>query len=116
MPISQSVIGRAFLCTPAEREAVLNQLKVKDPEAYRKYRAQIDKSLEDIRARGFCASMGELRREHAVGVPMRRTVDGEIVAFNAGAGLHGEEGQLEDDIGPRLVPMVRNIEASLGLH
>ena len=120
VPISQSVIGRAFLaaCTPAEREAVLNQLKVKDPDAYRKYRAQIDKSLEDIRARGFCASMGELRREHfAVGVPMRRTVDGEIVAFNAGIpAFMVKKGQLEDDIGPRLVTMVRNIEAALGLH
>ena len=120
VPMSQSVIGRAFLaaCTPAEREAVLNQLKVKDPEAYRKYRAQIDKALEDIRARGFCASMGELRREHfAVGVPMRRTVDGEIVAFNAGVpAFMVKKGQLEDDIGPRLVTMVRNVEASLGLH
>ncbi|HWA38907.1 MAG TPA: IclR family transcriptional regulator, partial [Burkholderiales bacterium] len=82
VPISQSVIGRAFLaaCTPPEREAVLNQMKVKDPEAHRKYRPSIDKSLDDIRARGFCTSMGELRREvFAVGVPMRRTVDGEIV-------------------------------------
>src|SRR5438477_3785475 len=87
VPISHSVIGRAFLaaCTPPEREAVLNQMKVKEPESHRKYRTAIDKALEDIRARGFCASMGELRREHfAVGVPMRRTVDGEIVAFNAG--------------------------------
>jgi DNA-binding IclR family transcriptional regulator len=120
VPIAQSVIGRAFLaaCTPPEREAVLNQMKVKDPEAHRKYRAHIDKSLEDIRARGFCASMGELRREHfAVGVPMRRTVDGEIVAFNAGVpAFMVKKGQLEDDIGPRLVTMVRNIEASLGLH
>src|SRR2546422_4354887 len=32
VPISQSVIGRAFLaaCTPPEREAVLNQMKVKE--------------------------------------------------------------------------------------
>src|SRR5205814_1628797 len=85
VPISQSVIGRAFLaaCTPPEREAVLNQMKVKDPEAHRKYRPSIDKSLEDIRSRGFCASMGELRREvYGVGAPMRRTVDGEIVSFN----------------------------------
>ena len=70
VPISHSVIGRAFLaaCTPPEREAVLNHMKVKEPEAHRKYRAPIDKSLEDIRARGFCASTGELRREvHAVG-------------------------------------------------
>ena len=27
-----------------------------------------------------------------------------------------KKGQLEDDLGPRLVAMVRNIEASLGLH
>jgi hypothetical protein len=27
-----------------------------------------------------------------------------------------KKAQLEDDIGPRLVAMVRNIEASLGLH
>jgi DNA-binding IclR family transcriptional regulator len=93
-------------------------MKVKEPESHRKYRAPIDKALEDIRARGFCASMGELRRENfAVGVPMRRTIDGEIVAFNAGVpAFMVKKGQLEEDIGPRLVTMVRNIEASLGLH
>jgi DNA-binding IclR family transcriptional regulator len=120
VPISQSVIGRAFLaaCTPPEREAVLNQMKVKEPESYRKYRGSVDKALEDIRARGFCASLGELKREvFAVGVPMRRTVDGEIVAFNCAVpAFMMKKGQLEDDIGPRLVAMVRNIEASLGLH
>ena len=69
-------------------------------------------------ARGFCASSGELRREvHAVGVPMRRTVDGEIVAFNCIVpAFMVKKGQLEDDLGPRLVAMVRNIEANLGLH
>jgi DNA-binding IclR family transcriptional regulator len=120
VPISQSVMGRAFLaaCTPQEREAVLNQMKVKEPEAYRKYRGTIDKALEDIRSRGFCASAGELRREvHSVGVPMRRTVDGEIVAFNCVVpAFMVKKGQLEEDLGPRLVAMVRNIEASLGLH
>ena len=120
VPISQSVIGRAFLaaCTPPEREAVLNQMKVKEPETHRKFRPSIDKSLDDIRARGFCASMGELRREvYGVGVPMRRTVDGEIVSFNCAVpAFMVRKGQLEEDLGPRLVAMVRNIEASLGLH
>jgi len=114
------VIGRAFLaaCTPPEREAVLNQMKVKDPEAHRKFRPSIDKALDDIRARGFCVSLGELRREvHAVGVPMRRTVDGEIVAFNCGVpAFMLKKGQIEDDIGPRLVAMVRNVESALGIH
>jgi len=27
-----------------------------------------------------------------------------------------KKGQIEDDIGPRLVQMVRNIEAALGMH
>jgi DNA-binding IclR family transcriptional regulator len=120
VPIAVATIGRAFLaaCTPAEREAVLNQMKVKEPELHRKYRPMIDKSLEDIRSRGFCLSLGELRREiHAVGVPMRRTVDGEIVAFNCGVpAFMLKKGQLEEDIGPRLVAMVRNIEAALGMH
>jgi DNA-binding IclR family transcriptional regulator len=120
VPISQSVIGRAFLsaCTPPERESVLNQMKVKEPEAHRKFRPSIDKALDDIRMRGFCASTGELRREvYAVGAPMRRTVDGEIVSFNCIVpGFMVKKGQLEDDLGPRLVAMVRNIEASLGLH
>ena len=89
-----------------------------EPEAYRKYLPSVNKALEDIRARGFCASLGELKREvYAVGVPMRRTVDGEIVAFNCAVpAFMMKKGQLEDDIGPRLVAMVRNIEASLGLH
>ena len=120
VPIAQSVIGRAFIasCTPPEREAVLNQMKVKEPEMHRKYRPQIDKALEDIRSRGFCVSLGEVRREvHAVGVPMRRTVDGEVVAFNCTVpAFILKKGQLEDDIGPRLVAMARNIEASLGMH
>jgi len=120
VPIAQSVIGRAYIasCTPPERDAVLNQLKVKEPEMHRKYRPQIDKALEDIRSRGFCLSLGEVLREvHAVGTPMRRTVDGEVVAFNCTVpAFILKKGQLEEDIGPRLVAMVRNIEASLGMH
>ena len=120
VPIAQSVIGRAFLyaCTPPEREAVLNHMKVKEPEMLRKYKAQIDKSLEDIRGKGYCASSGDLRREvHAVGAPMRRNVDGEIVTFNCGVpAFILKKGQLEDDLGPRLVAMVRNIEAAVGIH
>ncbi len=120
VPIAQSVIGHAFLyaCTPPEREAVLNQMKVKDPETLRKFKPQIDKGLEDIRSRGYCASNGELRRDvHGVGAPMRRHLDGEILTFNCGIPSFGvKKGQLEDDIGPRLVAMVRNIEAAIGIH
>ena len=80
----------------------------------RKYQTSIAKSLEDIRGKGYCVSNGDLRREvHAVGVPMRRNVDGEVVTFNCGVPAFViKKGQLEDDIGPRLVGMVRNIESA----
>jgi DNA-binding IclR family transcriptional regulator len=120
VPIAQSVMGRAFLyaCTPPEREAVMNHMKVKEPEMLRKYQPAISKSLEDVRGKGYCVSNGDLRREvHAVGVPMRRNVDGEIVTFNCGVPTFIlKKGQLEDDVGPRLVAMVRNIEAAIGIH
>ena len=120
VPIAQAAIGRAYLaaCTPPERESLLNQMKVKQPEMLRRYKPQIERGLEDVRSRGFCSSIGELRREvHAVGVPMRRSVDGEIVSFNCGVpAFMLKKGQLEDDIGPRLVAMVRNIEGALGMH
>ena len=120
VPISQSVIGRAFLaaCTPPEREAVLNQMKVKEPEMLRKNQPAIAKSLDDIRAKGYCVANGDIRRDvHAVGVPMRRNVDGEIVTFNCAVPVFVlKKGQLEEDIGPRLVAMVRNIEAAVGIH
>jgi DNA-binding IclR family transcriptional regulator len=113
-------MGRAFLyaCTPPEREAVLNQMKVKEPEMLRKYQPAIAKGLEDVRGKGYCVSSGDLRREvHAVGVPMRRSVDGEIVTFNCGVpAFMLKKGQLEEDLGPRLVAMVRNIEAAVGIH
>src|SRR4029079_6318834 len=120
LPIAQAAIGRAYLavCTQPEREALLNQMKVKEPDMLRKYKPQSDKALDDVRARGFCVSLGELRREiHAVGVPMRRTIDGEVVAFNCSVpAFMLKKNQIEDDIGPRLVAMVRNIESALGIH
>ena len=85
---------------------------------HRKYRSQIDKSLLDIRARGWCTSSGDLPREvHAVGGPMRRTTDGEVIAFNCSVpAFMLKKGQLDEDVGPRLLQMVRNIESALGMH
>ena len=115
------MIGRAFLaaCTPPEREAVLNQMKVKEPEAHRKYRAAIDKALEDIRARGFCASHRRAAPRGATPSACRCAARSTARSSPSTARVPAfmmKKGQLEDDIGPRLVAMVRNIEASLGLH
>lgn len=116
--IASSVSGRAFLAgsSAAEREAILNQIKVKEPAAYRENRTHIDKALEEIRVRGYCVSPRR-QETYAVGAPLRRPVDGELVSFNCAVpAFLLKKGQLEEDIGPRLVAMVRSIESALGIH
>jgi hypothetical protein len=85
---------------------VLNQMKAKDPEAHRKYR-HIDKSRKDIRAR-LLRFHGRAAARALPWACRCGFVDGEIVAFNAGVPAFMVKGQLEDDIGPRLVTMVRH--------
>jgi len=75
---------RAFLaaCTAPEREAVLNQMKVKEPDNLKKYRTQIDKSLEDIRSRVL--QMGGLV-ERQINQAIEALVDANIALGGAGA-------------------------------
>jgi hypothetical protein len=48
---------------------------------------------------------------------MRAMADGETLVFNCGVSSYLlNEGQLKNDIGPRLVSMVRSIEGMLGIY
>jgi hypothetical protein len=47
---------------------------------------------------------------------MKPAADGEILVFNCGVPSYLlKEGQLESDVGPRLVSMVRNVEGAMGM-
>jgi len=118
-PVARTAMGRALLAAYSreERDAVLNEMKVKTPEDWKAFGPRIEKSIQEYYRSGFCVSYGDLRREiHAVAVPMRATADGEIMCFNCGVpSFLLSEGQLTNDIGPRLVSMVRSIEGMMGL-
>ena len=64
----------------------------------------------------FCDSAGEWQDDiHAVGVALKLNDGTGPYAFNCGApAFRFTEDRLRNDIGPRLVAMVRNIEAALG--
>lgn len=119
-PIASTAIGRALLagCSHEERTALLNEIKVKSPEDWRLFQPRIDESLDCFSHHGFTISFGDARPNiHAVGVPMRRTADGEILVFNCGvSSFLLKDGQLVGEIGPRLVAMVRSVESMLGLY
>ncbi|SAL33217.1 IclR family transcriptional regulator [Caballeronia cordobensis] len=119
-PIVRTAMGRALLAAmPLERrEAVCNEISVKTPGDWTTFRERVMASIESFHQRGFCASYGDLRREvHAVAVPMKPSADGEILVFNCGVPSYLlKEGQLEGDIGPRLVSMVRALEGAMGIY
>jgi DNA-binding IclR family transcriptional regulator len=118
-PIVRTAMGRALLAAmPRERrEATVNEIAVKTPGDWETFRERVMASIEFFHERGFCASYGDLRREvHAVAVPMKPAADGEILVFNCGVPSYLlKEGQLEGDIGPRLVSMVRTLEGAMGV-
>jgi DNA-binding IclR family transcriptional regulator len=116
-PIIMSAMGRAYLAglEPAEREAAINHIKVKTPEVWARHSGKVETSLEDFRVRGFCLHHGDFNPHvHTVAVPMRRHGDRDLLVFNCAVPVHAvQRGQLEADLGPRLVAMVRAIEESL---
>jgi DNA-binding IclR family transcriptional regulator len=65
---------------------------------------------------GFAISAGEWQNDvHAVGVALKLNDGTGPYAFNCGApAFRFTEERLMTDIGPRLVSMVRKIEAALG--
>ena len=76
----------------------------------------IERAGEMIARYGFAISAGEWQDDvHAVGVALRLNDGTGPYAFNCGApAFRFTEDRLINDIGPRMVAMVRNIEAALG--
>ncbi len=117
LPLAASSTGHAYLaaCEPAEREAILNEIRVKTPDAWQEYRAAIERSLKNFARDGFCIlHKHEYPGVRAVAAPMMRPVDGERLVFNCVANIRQlREATLEKEIGPMLVALVKGFENSL---
>jgi DNA-binding IclR family transcriptional regulator len=79
-------------------------------------REGIERAGETVAKLGFAISAGEWHDDiHAVGVALKLNDGTGPYAFNCGApAFRFTEDRLRNDIGPRLVAMVRNVEAALG--
>jgi DNA-binding IclR family transcriptional regulator len=119
-PIAVSSIGHAYLaaCGESEREAILNEIRVKTPDHWNRYRQLIERSLKDFARLGFCMLQQDIHPDVcAVGVPLKRLLDGELVVFNCVLNVvQVKKGSLETEIGPRLAAMVRTLEFSMNEH
>lgn len=118
IPIATTAMGRAYIwALPAEeRAALLRELREHYASRWPRMRDGIARCGEAIAKHGFAISVGEWQDDvHAVGVALKLNDGTGPYAFNCGApAFRFTEDRLRNDIGPRLVAMVRNIEAALG--
>ncbi|HEY4204978.1 MAG TPA: IclR family transcriptional regulator [Xanthobacteraceae bacterium] len=118
VPIATTAMGRAYLWAlpDDERTLLLRELREHYGTRWARIRDGIERAGELIAKHGFAISVGEWQDDvHAAGVALTLNDGTGPYAFNCGApAFRFTEDRLLNDIGPRLVTMVRNIEAALG--
>jgi DNA-binding IclR family transcriptional regulator len=118
IPIATTAMGRAYVWTlpPEERTGLLRDLREHYGSRWPKMRDGLERSGEFMAKHGFAMSTGDWQTDvAAVGVALKLNDGTGPYAFNCGApAFRFTEDRLRNDIGPRLVAMVRNIEAALG--
>src|SRR5258708_26340968 len=118
VPIATTAMGRAYIWAlpPEERAALLRELRDHYGSRWSRMRDGIERAGEMVARHGFTISAGEWQDDvAAVGVAVKLNDRTAPYAFNCGApAFRFTEDRLLNDIGPRLVAMVRNIEAALG--
>ena len=110
-------MGRAYLWALPEEERTTLMREIKDHVGpnWPKVRDGIERAGECVAKHGFAMSAGEWHNDiHAVGVALKLNDGTGPYAFNCGApAFKFSEVLLKNDIGPRLVSMVRNIEVAM---
>jgi DNA-binding IclR family transcriptional regulator len=119
IPIVASAIGRAYLASLSQPEYAkcCAELRAANPIEWTKHKDNVERSIAEMRTLGFTRSFGDIRPEiRSCGVLVRTPTDGDIVVMNCGVPTASlKRGQLERDIGPKLVAAARSIEAACGV-
>ncbi|QIE26637.1 HTH-type transcriptional regulator TsaQ1/TsaQ2 (plasmid) [Caballeronia sp. SBC1] len=116
VPIERTAMGHAYLAglDDEKRQEMLDQLgsKVPDMDSFRR---QIDDNINLFSKKGFCiANRMWMKHIRAVAVPLRMRDSGNVVAFNCGGiADYLEPAFLMNEVGPRLVALVREVEKIL---
>ena len=117
IPVATTAMGRAYIFTvpESEREELLDRIKSRAGNEWPKIKAGIDRAGEAMARYGFTISAGDwIEDVYAVGVGLRMNDGTGPYAFNCGApAFKFNEDRLKAEVGPRLVAMVKDIEAVL---
>lgn len=116
LPIHLSSMGRACLAAmPSdERDFLLNAIREKNKEDWIKINRELDKAFKDYQDFGYCFSIGEWHKDvNSVAVPLLHEQHGLLVFNCGGPSFVLSRQKLEEDIAPRLLLMVNNIQTEI---
>jgi DNA-binding IclR family transcriptional regulator len=117
VPLATSALGRAYFCglDDQAREDLLASLPGRDAADHRSIRQSLDEGLKCYERHGFCVSVGDWQSDvNAIGIPYRCPDGTAVLAFNCcGPAYQLPEDKLFDVWGPRLVNLVRNVDAAM---
>lgn len=117
VPIALTSLGRAMLAAlpDAESSYLMDRMRVRCKDDWSKLKRRIDLSIRQVEKRGFCLVDGEWRPHvRAVAVPLVYPDNTGVMALNcAGSNVKLTVEQLENDLGPRLVHLAREIESMM---
>lgn len=113
IPLATTSMGRAYLCGVSEKERniLMDQIRAQNPSEWPKIKDWLDQSMKEYQDKGFCLSMGDWDKGvHGVAVPYIPDDGTEVLSFNCGGPpFILTKDKLLDDIGPRLVSLVKNV-------
>lgn len=118
LSLSRTASGRAYLWTvpAATREQYLQETLARDPAKGELLAQRLAQAQQELRDYGCTVSHGDMQREiHSVAIPLASPIDDEYWVFSCSIAVFNISGnQLTDDIAPRLMSLVRRVEAALG--
>lgn len=119
-PLLRTSMGRALLLASSEkdRRAILNRLKLSDPNDFRKDYQYLQRDQEHFERHGYCLSRGDWEPDvYAVAVPLRvGSSDDPLIAINCTmSGVKLTQAELAKQIIPHLQAAKRNIERDGGM-
>lgn len=118
IPLATTAMGKAYLCglPQNDRDFLMDHIRLQTETNWPKIKADLEQGFKDYQDHGFVLSSGLWDANiSAVGVPLIDPDVNKTMAFNCGGPsfLLPQE-KLIEDLGPRLVQLVRNVEMSMG--
>lgn len=115
IPVVKTAMGRALasLLPSAEVANLAERIKAEDSDAWSAFADLFQIGTRDCADRGFCACFGEYMPSiHAVAAPLFLSRNNQCFALNCGIpAFRLQPGQLEAEIGPRILALATTIRA-----